>query len=139
MGYILDFQLVLVRSHESPKSLIMKMCWPFSPAQQNFPKTSLPKSIEISRNHSLDAKGFNFDAKGFNFDTVLISFGPPSSINDPDRLNLQICNVYNTKTYCLQVLASHFDIINQKTDHVFVTPPLLGPLCSNFFDLFLKM
>ena len=31
-------------------------------------------------------------AKGFNFDAFLMPFGPPFSINLPDRPNLLICN-----------------------------------------------
>ena len=56
--------------------------------RKNIQKTSLPKSIKISQNATLDAQGFNCDH-------FLMPFGLPFSINFHDRLillNRDICN-----------------------------------------------
>ena len=89
------------------------------PASKNIKKTSLPQSIKISKTHALDAKGFNFD-------DLWMPFGSPFSINFPDRQNLLICNMYNTKTSFLQVRASYFGIKKSiKESCFFCQPPFL--------------
>ena len=55
-------------------------------------KTSLPKSIKISKNHTLDTQGFNFDH-------FLMPYGPQFSINFRDHLGLLICDEQNAKTF----------------------------------------
>ena len=64
------------------------------------------------------------------FCCFLIPFGPRFSINFPDHLNLLNYNMYNAKTSFKKFQAFHFRIKNQRTNHVFVTPPL-GPHCSH--------
>ena len=55
------------------------------PAPKTSTKTSLPKSIKISINHTLGAQCFNFDA-------IVAPFGPPFSFNFRGHLNLLNCN-----------------------------------------------
>ena len=78
-----SFGLVL-----APEFCFFDLLVRFLPAPQNIEKPSLPKSITISKNHTLDAKGFNFG--GF-----LMPFGSSFLIVFPDHLDLLICNKYN--------------------------------------------
>ena len=60
--------------------------------RRNIKKTSLPKSINISKNATLDAQGFNVD-------DLLAPFGFSFSINFRDHPNLLNCNNYNAKHF----------------------------------------
>ena len=62
-----------------------------------------------------------------------MTFGITFSISFPGRLNLVICNNCNAKTFYLSFQASHFNIKNQSTNHVF-SKPFLGPPFSNLFS-----
>ena len=77
----------------------------FLQAPKSIKKTSLPKSIKISKDQSLNAKGFNLYA-------FLMPLGPQFSINFLDRLNLLICNNYIAKASFFHFQASHFGIPN---------------------------
>ena len=79
-------------------------------------KTSLPNSIEISKNHILDAQCFYFDA-------FRVPCGPPFSISVPGLLNLINCNNCDTKPSFLQFQDSHWGIKKKHTflDIVFLT------------------
>ena len=82
----------------------IRFCWFVGPPfarTKNIKTSILPKSINISKNTTLDAQGLNFD-------DFLMPLGPPFWINFRDYLNLLNCNKYNAIDIFLQFPASHF-------------------------------
>ena len=127
----LDYDLYFWRNDFSPKTYFgVSLCPPFA-SSTKIPKISLPKSIIISTNHTLDDQCFNLD-------DLLARFGPPFSISVRDQLNLLNCNKYNAKTSLLPFRAFLFGIKNQLK--VFFHPPFLGRhFLLSYVDIFLKI
>ena len=83
--------------------------------RRNIKKTSLPKSIKISKNATSDAQGFNFH-------DLLMPFEPLFSINFPDPLNLSNCKNYNAETSFFTITDLQFWYQNHPNNHVFSNP-----------------
>ena len=94
-------------------------------APKNIKIPRLPKSIKISKDHTLDARCFNFD-------NCLALFGH-FSINFPDHLNLLNYNIYNAKTVVFQFPVSRFGIKNHQQIMFLFRAPFLDII---FLDLF---